>query len=106
MFNLFKNQSQDYFDNAFAALDKKWFENVTSLRTSFEKQLEAVSKVQPIVTQSEDAVTVTFKSPNVTTTITASKGNLPEVLKKFGLEMPTMATKPKTVAKKKAKDAK
>lgn len=108
MFNLFKSVSQDNFDKAFAQMDARWFEGVGNLRrqtqtmfADFEKQLKTL-EVMPIVSQSEDAVTVTFKSPNVTTTITASKNNLPEVLKKFGLEMPTMATKPKTVAKKKA----
>ena len=92
MFNIFKNNQQEFFDKAFAA-------RLESLRSYAEETLRGVEKkfkdfeVMPIVTQSDDLVTVTFRGPNVTTTITAKQANLPEVLKQFGLEMPTVATK-------------
>ena len=97
-------QPKDLSNNFLVDFDKQW----ATAMSEFDKQMAEFKKIEvmPIVTQSDDLVTVTFKGPNVTTTVTASQGKLPEVLKQFGLEMPKLATKPKTVAKKKAKDAK
>jgi hypothetical protein len=112
MFNLFKTETKS-FDEMFSMFDKQFGVSIAKMRKDFEllseaieAQIEEAKAVQPIVTQSDDAVTVTFRSPNVTTTVTASKGNLPEVLKQFGLEMPTMAKAKKPVAKKTAKSTK
>jgi hypothetical protein len=60
---------------------------------AFESFKEA--QVMPIVTQQDDVTTVTFKGPNVTTTITTKTADLPNVLKQYGLVMPTAARKPK-----------
>lgn len=108
MFNIFKNNQREYFDKAFAALDKKWFEGVVHFRSRADEMFRDVEKkfkdfeVMPIVTQSDDLVTVTFKGPNCTTTVTAKQANLPDVLKQFGLEMPAVAKAKKPVTKKKS----
>ena len=102
MFQFLNTQSR--FDKIFQEFDNQFSKQFDAL----EKQIESISKigVQPIVTQSDDAVTVTFRGPNVTTTVTASKVDLPGVLKQFGLEMPKVATKvPVKKAARKAKNA-
>lgn len=86
MFNLFnKPQPQDifkeveeHFNKAFADLDKKWFEQLTSARSYV-----------PAVAETADTVTVTFKGPNTVVTVTADKASFPEVLTKMGIEIPS-----------------
>lgn len=109
MFNLFKTETKS-FDEMFSMFDKQFGVSIAKMRKDFdalseaiEAQIEEAKAVQPIVTQSDDAVTVTFRGPNVTTTVTASKGNLPDVLKQFGLEMPKAVAKKPRATKKTAK---
>jgi molybdopterin-guanine dinucleotide biosynthesis protein len=65
------------------------------IEARFEAALEGFKQAQvmPIVTQSDDLVTMTFRGPNVTTTITTTQVKMPEVLKQFGLEIPAVAKK-------------
>lgn len=72
-------------------MSKKWYDSLLEV----QKTLDTLQneKFMPIVTQADDLTTVTFKGPNVTTTITTKTVDLPDVLKKYGLQMPTVATK-------------
>ena len=99
MFDFFKPQTptSNVFTDALAEMDKRWFESLSEVQRTLTK-LQA-DKFMPIVTQADDLTTVTFKGPNVTTTITTKTVELPAVLKQYGLTMPT-------AAKKKASNAK
>ena len=99
MFDFFRNNKvPTTVTELLGEMDKKWYDTLRDFKSTLDK-LQA-EKFLPIVTQSDDLTTVTFKGPNVTTTITTKTVDLPDVLKQYGLEMPTMATKKKPVAKK------
>jgi hypothetical protein len=95
MFDFFKNSSKDIL----AEMDKKWYDSLREVHKAIEK-LQS-TEFMPICTQDGDITTVTFKGPNVTTTITTKTADLPAVLKQYGLVMPTAAKKPATRAKAK-----
>ena len=84
MFDFFNPKHN--FETAIRELEERF-------TAAFESFKEA--QVMPIVTQQDDVTTVTFKGPNVTTTITTKTEELPNVLKQYGLSMPTAARKPK-----------
>ncbi len=93
MFDFFKKSTTDVM----AELDKKWFDSLREVKLALDK-LQA-AEYMPIVTQQDDLTTVTFKGPNVTTTITTKTVDLPKVLEQYGLQMPTVAKKPTRKAK-------
>lgn len=68
---------------------------IRELEDRFTAAFESFKEVQmmPICTQDGDVTTVTFKGANCTTTITTKTADLPSVLKQYGLQMPTSATK-------------
>jgi|694.fasta_scaffold72016_11 translation elongation factor EF-Tu-like GTPase len=78
--------------------------SLRELEDRFEAAIESFKQMQvmPIVTQSDDLVTITFKGPNVTTTVTTTQVKMPEVLKQFGLEMPGSVKKTRTTKNAKA----
>lgn len=84
MFNIFKVQDTDFKDE----FDKR----VAEFDNWFLKQVKEAQAMVPKVEDSKDAVTVTFKGPNVVTTITTNKDLLPSVLKDLGVELPKSAT--------------
>jgi hypothetical protein len=84
MFDFFNPKHN--FETAIRELEERF-------TAAFESFKEA--QVMPIVTQQDDVTTVTFKGPNVTTTITTKTAELPNVLKQYGLVMPTVARKAK-----------
>jgi hypothetical protein len=84
MFDFFNPKHN--FETAIRELEERF-------TAAFESFKEA--QVMPIVTQQDDVTTVTFKGPNVTTTITTKTAELPNVLKQYGLVMPTVARKSK-----------
>jgi hypothetical protein len=97
MFNFFNTKSQA---EVMAEMDKAWLEMFGDVKAAIDRlQAEKFVPVMPIVTQENDVTTVTFQGPNVTTTITTKTSNLPDVLKQYGLQMPTSATKPKTTTR-------
>ena len=84
MFNIFKMQDENFkleFDKRVAEFDN-WF----------LKQVKEAQSMVPKVEDTKDSVTVTFKGPNVVTTITTNKDLLPSVLKDLGVELPKSAT--------------
>jgi hypothetical protein len=89
MFDFFKKSTTEIM----AEMDKKWYDSLREVHAALEK-LQA-TEYMPIVTQQDDVTTVTFKGPNVTTTITTKTAELPNVLKQYGLVMPTAAKKAK-----------
>jgi hypothetical protein len=84
MFDFFNPKHN--FETAIRELEERF-------TAAFESFKEA--QVMPIVTQQDDVTTVTFKGPNVTTTITTKTAELPNVLKQYGLVMPTAAKRAK-----------
>jgi hypothetical protein len=97
MFNFFKNTQVPSPEDMMMEMGKKWYDSLTELQKVVDDLQN--QKFMPIVTQGDDVTTVTFKGPNVTTTITTKTVELPAVLKQYGLTMPT-------AAKKKASNAK
>jgi hypothetical protein len=95
MFNFFKSPSTT---DILAEMDQKWYNGLREVKKALDK-LQSTEYI-PIVTQADDLTTVTFKGPNVTTTITTKTVDLPKVLEQYGLQMPTVATK-KTTKKSK-----
>ena len=94
----FLGNKNDYVESAtqdaeklMMEMSKKWYDSLLEV----QKTLDTLQneKFMPIVTQADDLITVTFKGPNVTTTITTKTVDLPDVLKQYGLKMPTVATK-------------
>ena len=88
MFDFFKTPSTT---DILAEMDKKWYDSLREVKKALDK-LQS-NEYMPIVTQQDDVTTVTFKGPNVTTTITTKTAELPAVLKQYGLVMPTVAKK-------------
>ncbi len=99
MFELFKSKTtltpqdafkefESKFNDLFADLDKRWFEQLTEARSFV-----------PTVEDGKDTVTVTFKGPNTVVTVTADKATLPDVLTKMGIEIPS-GLQPLVVKKK------
>ena len=97
MFDFFKNSSKDIL----AEMDKKWYDSLREVHSALEK-LQS-TEYMPIVTQDGDVTTVTFKGPNVTTTITTKTANLPAVLEQYGLQMPGSVKKAAPKSRAKAK---
>ena len=91
MFDFFKTPSTT---DILAEMDKKWYDSLREVKKALDK-LQA-TEFMPIVTQQDDVTTVTFKGPNVTTTITTKTVDLPKVLEQYGLQMPTVTKKPST----------
>lgn len=80
MFNLFKSHEDEFtkqVNKLFADMEQRWFDQIQEAQTLIPKVVEG-----------KDTVTVTFKGPNVVTTITTNKALLPDVLKDLGLTMP------------------
>ena len=79
MFDFFRNNKvPTTVTELLGEMDKKWYDTLRDFKSTLDK-LQA-EKFLPIVTQSDDLTTVTFKGPNVTTTITTKTVDLPDVL--------------------------